>query len=349
MNWYEGHYRDLPWRATKDPYNIWISEVILQQTRVDQGLPYYKRFIEKFPDLGSLANATQEQVLRQWQGLGYYSRARNLHRCAIEIVNNHNSQFPADYQALVQLPGIGKYTAAAIASFAFEQKVAAVDGNVLRVISRLFALTDDIGKTNTQNKVREIVNDIIPESSPGLFNQAMMEFGALHCTPSSPACHICPVGFFCGAFKAGVVEQLPVKTKKIKKKARYFTYYVIEANRQWMLRQRSANDIWKGLFEFHLVEGSHHIAPQNCTDDTIRLLMQCNAYIKTESIVYKHVLTHQIIYTVFYGIKVNLTGTIKQRIEKEGGHFYSLYDVDRLPKPRLIQRYLESAHGMRKD
>lgn len=345
LNWYETNYRELPWRLTRDPYKIWLSEIILQQTRVDQGLPYYKRFIDTFPDIQSLASAEPEHVLRQWQGLGYYSRARNLHRCAIEIVKKYNGQFPSDYHLLIQLPGIGKYTAAAIASFAFRQKVAAVDGNVLRVISRLFALPDDVGMTKTQKKIIEIANGIMPTDRPDLFNQALMEFGALHCTPSSPLCTRCPVQSFCQAFRTGMVQQLPVKNKKIKKRARYFTYYVIESNRQLMLKQRQENDIWKGLFEFHLVEDAHHIAPQLCSDETIRILLQNKAVIETESIVYKHMLTHQVIFTVFYGISISPDGAAKKQLENMGGQFYSRLEVDRLPKPILIQRYLESAYG----
>ncbi|MFP4091343.1 MAG: A/G-specific adenine glycosylase, partial [Cyclobacteriaceae bacterium] len=200
IGWYHHHKRDLPWRHSRDPYIIWLSEIILQQTRVVQGLPYFMRFAEAFPTVYDLASASQQEVLRLWQGLGYYSRARNMHACARLIVEQHNGVFPLHYQELLQLKGVGPYTAAAIASFAYNETVAVLDGNVFRVLARVFGVEDDISSGQGQKRFQALAAQLVPEGKAGEYNQAIMEFGALQCTPQSPACLLCPLSEICYAF-----------------------------------------------------------------------------------------------------------------------------------------------------
>ena len=218
IRWYSHQKRDLPWRRTNNPYKIWLSEIILQQTRVNQGMPYYLNFVDKYPTVNDLAAAQEQEVLRLWQGLGYYSRARNLHSCAKMVVGEYDGQFPNKFEELLKLKGIGRYTAAAIASMAFNQVNAVVDGNVYRVLSRVFGLYDDIAETKSAKVFEKLANELIPKDQPGEFNQAIMDFGAIQCTPKSPACAICPLSDSCYAFNKGETEQLPVKTKKVKVK-----------------------------------------------------------------------------------------------------------------------------------
>ena len=263
INWYKLNKRNLPWREYQDPYKIWLSEVILQQTRVDQGLPYFIKFVEKYPTVYHLAEASNDEVLRSWQGLGYYSRARNLHKCAKIIVNGHNGKFPSTHKELLQLPGIGSYTSAAIASLAFGKREAVIDGNVIRVITRLFGIEDDIAKGQTIKQIKKIVDELIPKSSPALFNQAIMEFGALHCSPKKPSCDTCEFLGFCVAQKQGTQNEIPHKNRKAKNKLRFFNYLLIEINGKYLLRKRKERDIWNGLFEFFLIETNSEMSFDN--------------------------------------------------------------------------------------
>ena len=254
LSWYRANKRELPWRNNRDPYRIWLSEVILQQTRVEQGLPYFQRITDQYPTVNDLANASEEEVLRSWQGLGYYSRARNMHKCAKIVVSDYNSEFPDSKAELLKLPGIGPYTAAAIASIAFGEAAAVVDGNVIRVITRLFGVADDISTPSTQKKIQAIADELISQEHPDLFNQAIMEFGALHCTPNQPDCVTCPFSQHCKSLKAGTNGKIPFKKKKIKKRNRYFHYLLINRDGKYLMKQRSNKDIWQGLFEFFLLE-----------------------------------------------------------------------------------------------
>ena len=213
--WYETNKRNLPWRHTKNPYFIWLSEIILQQTRVEQGLPYYRKFIETYPNVESLATAPEDDVLKLWQGLGYYSRARNLQFAAQQIMSEHGGQFPTEYGQIIDLKGVGIYTAAAISSFAFGSEKAVVDGNVIRTITRLFNISEPVNKRSTQLQIQALANRLLDTSDPGAHNQAMMEFGALHCVPKQPDCHICPIKTHCASFAAGTVDQIPLKEKAI--------------------------------------------------------------------------------------------------------------------------------------
>lgn len=253
MAWYAEHQRELPWRQTKDPYAIWLSEIILQQTRVAQGLPYYERLLAAFPRVKDLAEAPETVLLRLWQGLGYYSRARNLQKAAQMVMRDFGGVFPQTYAQIIQLPGVGPYTAAAIASFAFQEAKAVVDGNVFRVLSRVFAIDTDIASSAARGVFTELAQSLIPAEDPAGFNQAIMEFGALQCTPT-PNCGICPLAIFCQSNQAKNVANFPVKSKKTKVKEIEMNYLVIEHKGQLLVRERVRNGIWKGLWEFYLLE-----------------------------------------------------------------------------------------------
>lgn len=253
MAWYAEHQRELPWRQTKDPHAIWLSEIILQQTRVAQGLPYYQRLLAAFPSVRDLAEAEEATLLRLWQGLGYYSRARNLQKAAQMIMRDFGGVFPQTYDEIIRLPGVGPYTAAAIASFAFDEAKAVVDGNVFRVLSRVFAVETDIMSSAARGVFTSLAQSLIPAQDPAGFNQAIMEFGALQCTPA-PDCSVCPLAVFCQSNKEHRVADFPVKSKKTKVKEIQIDYLVIEQNGLLLVRERAENSIWKGLWEFYLIE-----------------------------------------------------------------------------------------------
>ncbi len=259
LTWYREYHRDLPWRKTLNPYYIWISEMILQQTRVEQGLPYYLRFLDKFPKITDLANAQEAEVLEVWQGLGYYARARNLHKTAQYIVQNCAGHFPDTYSELLKLKGIGPYTAAAIASFAFKIPVPVVDGNVKRVSARYFGLSDNTETPAFFKMTFALLEDAIPPASPDIFNQAMMELGATVCTPANPKCPICPLRETCVAFAENRTSELPVRKKKIKVITRYVHFCAFEFENQYILRQRPSEGIWGGLFEYPHFDSSGEI------------------------------------------------------------------------------------------
>lgn len=254
IDWYLENKRDLPWRETKDPYKIWISEIILQQTRVAQGLEYYHNFIEHFPNVQALAEADEEEVLKCWQGLGYYSRARNLHFAAKTIMEKFNGEFPQTHKEILSLKGIGEYTAAAISSFAFGLPHAAVDGNFYRVLARVFEIETPIDSTKGKAEFSMLAQELIDKQRPALFNQAMMDLGATVCTPSTPSCEACPMHDMCLALSHHTIGSLPIKSKKISTKNRYFYYFHIVDNGTTFLHRRDGNDIWKGLYELPLIE-----------------------------------------------------------------------------------------------
>lgn len=338
VKWYEKNKRDLPWRDTKDPYKIWLSEIILQQTRVNQGLPYYLRFIERFPDVGTLASASEQEILRLWQGLGYYSRARNLHSCAKEVVSTYNSVFPSSFDSLKKLSGIGDYTAAAIASFSFKEPVAVVDGNVFRVLSRIFGVDAVINSPGGKKTFTELANQLVSMSQPDLHNQAVMEFGALFCTPKNPQCQQCVFKPGCIAAQNGIQHLLPVKVKAKAPRKRYFYYFVIKKGNSVWMKKRDKKDIWNGLFDFFLIE-------KNKPTPIEKIMEQWNQQNETNtkvdevdvSIPYKHVLSHQIILTKFILIRRE---HLKGAFVHEPMQRYSFEKVAELPKPVLISRFL---------
>ncbi len=260
ISWYQLNKRDLPWRRTKDPYKVWLSEIILQQTRVAQGLPYYKIFIETFPKLQDLARASEQEVLKLWQGLGYYSRARNMHATARHIYSDLNGTFPNTYSELLKLKGVGDYTASAIASFCYREATPVLDGNVYRVLSRYFGINIPIDTGKAKKEFKSLALELIDISNPGLFNQAIMEFGSLQCTPVQPNCQKCPLNDSCVALQKRQVGILPQKSKKIKIKKRFFNYLVVETNtNKTLIKQRKGKGIWKNLYEFPLIETENRI------------------------------------------------------------------------------------------
>lgn len=244
----------MPWKGEKNPYFIWLSEIILQQTRVEQGLPYFINFKQKYPTVKHLALAPEDEVMKLWQGLGYYSRARNLHETAKNIHQNHGGKFPATSEGLVKLKGVGNYTAAAIASFAFGEKKAVVDGNVIRVLARVFGINMAADTTDGKKKFAIVAQDLIDEKQPGPYNQAIMDFGAVVCTPQNPVCDICPFQKMCIAYQQNRIDELPVKKKRIKIQERYFNYLVIKNEKEIIIRKRTENDIWKNLYELPMFE-----------------------------------------------------------------------------------------------
>lgn len=346
IDWYERNYRDLPWRNTRDPYRIWLSEIILQQTRVQQGLPYYQRFVNAYPTIYALANAPQQEVLRLWQGLGYYSRARNLHACASVVVNDHDGQFPNTFEMLQKLPGIGKYTAAAIASFAFGQAVPVVDGNVYRVLARLFGETTDIGSPAAFRVFFRLARQLLDPGRPHLFNQAIMEFGALHCTPQKPLCLYCPLQQHCWAFAHEQQQALPVKEKKTKVRTRNLHYVVATSPEgKLLLRQRPAGDIWQGLFDFYLQETLDLPAPWQAAEQLEDPFVQALLLLQPQysvSPAYRHQLTHQRLQVRFFNFRLNhqMLGSL---VLPAGMAWYSAEEIHNLPKPVLIQNYLKEA------
>ena len=292
----------MPWRRTMDPYKIYLSEIILQQTRIEQGTSYYLRFIERFPTIYSLATATAEEVLKLWQGLGYYSRARNLHEAAKIVVSQYNGKIPNSYNELKKLRGVGNYTAAAIASIAFAEPVAVVDGNVMRLLTRIYNINAPINKQSTHREISKLANDLIEKEAPGDFNQAMMELGALICTPKNPKCTLCPLNDECQSFSKGLVELLPVKEKKAPPQIRYFHFFYILYNDEIYIQKRNNKDIWQSLYEFPQVEtekakGKNLKSIQNLIDKNYGPNFLT---IKKEISVFKHQLTHQTIQARFF-------------------------------------------------
>jgi A/G-specific adenine glycosylase len=333
IQWYEENKRSLPWRATTDPYKIWLSEIILQQTRVVQGLPYYERFVKTFPTVFSLAKAPQQEVLRLWQGLGYYSRARNLHTCAKMVVEDFGGKFPNSYQELKKLKGIGPYTAAAIASIAFKESVAVVDGNVFRVLARIFGIEIDIASNEGKIFFSAKANELIPQDQPDLFNQAMMEFGALHCLPQNPKCDTCVFAKTCVANQHDLQKVLPIKSKKLKVRNRYFYYFVIRHQNKILMKKREGKDIWQGLYDFYLIETKRNSKTEALIKEDI--LLKGSTKI-SESKIHKHILSHQKLMVRL--VEMELPST---KIPTSLGlKWFTEKQVVALPKPILVAKYL---------
>ena len=332
--WYEQNHRVLPWRETKDPYRIWVSEVILQQTRVNQGLEYYLRFVERFPNIESLAAAEEKEVLRYWQGLGYYSRARNMHRAAQYVVENRVEVFRLDpsneeqirlsseyiFRSLLAMPGVGEYTAGAIASFAFNLPYPALDGNVYRVLARLYDCDIAFDTTAGKKHFRELANELLDRQHPRLFNSAIMEFGALYCTPTSPDCALCPIQECCLGYLHHTAELLPVRKPRTRLRERYLNYTIyLTSDMRTLLHQRVDNDIWKHLYEFPLVES-----------DSLLPVSDNAPYIDIA-----HTLSHQRLHARFQLKKVSELPQIP------GTFAISLSEIDDYALSRLTLRALE--------
>ena len=344
IEWYQHHHRALPWRETKDPYKIWLSEIILQQTRVAQGLPYYQRFIENYPTIHDLAAASETSILRMWQGLGYYTRARNLHACARTIVTQFQGKFPNNYKALLSLPGIGVYTAAAIASIAFKEPIAVIDGNVYRVLARIFGIETAINSTKGKHIFNQLAQTLISKTAPDIYNQAIMEFGAIQCTPLKPLCNTCIFKIDCSAFLANKQHQLPVKEAKVKIKQRFFHYLCIQLDDdQLLMKSRKPGDIWTGLYDFYLVEESECKEFEELEDELVQLIKSHQLYIEKVPTVYKHILTHRVLYASFFKIIATRAFIADAKILSKDSltDTFSIDATKSLPKPKLICNFLE--------
>ncbi|MBC7523817.1 MAG: A/G-specific adenine glycosylase [Flavobacterium sp.] len=334
LQWYLQNKRDLPWRNTTNPYPIWLSEIMLQQTRVSQGMPYFLKFVENFPTVFDLAHATEEQVLKLWQGLGYYSRARNMHKTAQIIAFEYNGIFPNNYQNLLKLKGIGEYTAAAIASFAFNEVVPVVDGNVFRVLARYFDIETDIASSGAKKEFTSLAQELIPANNPALFNQAIMEFGALQCVPKNPDCNNCIFNNSCLALKFKKVSELPIKIKKTKVLNRYLNYLImLDSENKTVIQKRIDKGIWQNLYEFPVIELLKDENFDTIVSEIKTVLKSNNVeniILFNEKIII-HKLSHQKLYIRFYEVKVstlNSTGT-------------SLETLKKYPFPIVIHNFIE--------
>ncbi len=328
LKWYEAQKRDLPWRANKNPYSIWLSEVILQQTRVQQGMPYFQRFISQYPTVHDLAAAPEEEVLRLWQGLGYYSRARNLHRCAKTVVESYGGFFPDSFQELKKLPGIGAYTAAAIASIAFNEAVAVVDGNVIRVVTRHQGIDDVVQQSAVQKEINRVANSWISSSEPGNFNQALMELGSLVCTPKSPRCGGCPIQSSCQSVVDGKASLRPKKKKPKQVRKRYFNYLLIsDADGFYVQQRKDTRDIWSQMYQLPLLESSAELASE-------RVPSEWEGKVSFAFRLRPHKLSHQHIYaSIWLGEPSLLEGATCLKVSEK--------QWEDLPKPKLMLSIFE--------
>jgi A/G-specific adenine glycosylase len=335
-SWYLSVNRDLPWRKNKNPYSVWLSEIILQQTRVAQGTAYYHKFMEAFPTVSDLASADEELVLKLWQGLGYYSRARNLHYSAKYIIKELNGEFPDTYKKLLALKGVGDYTASAVSSICFNEQAAVVDGNVYRVLARYFGIATPINSTKGVKDFKVLAQSLLQTQNPGQYNQAIMDFGALQCKPQNPDCDICPLAGGCEALKANIIKELPVKEKKIKIKNRYFNFVVVITDDfKTILSQRIGKGIWENLYQFPLIESKESISVEELISDEGFEHLFDAALVSIElhnSKDWVHKLSHQHLHTKFWVV------------EAKSSH-PDLISVNRIKDfavPRLVDRFIEN-------
>jgi len=337
LKWFYGNKRELPWRETKDPYKVWLSEIMLQQTRVNQAMDYYLGFIKKFPSVNSLAAAKEVEVLKMWQGLGYYSRARNLHHAAKTVVQKFAGEFPGSFHELLQLKGVGKYTAAAIASICFSEPTAVVDGNVMRVLSRLMGIREAVDSKDGIKKIQSLADALLDKNNPGDFNQAMMEFGAIQCTPKNPDCGSCVFRSSCFALSNGLVDELPKKSKHTVVKDIWMDYFVLHTAQKIYLRKRNDSGIWKNMYDFPCVEST-------VKKNELKVLKEFftrhsslpNCFLKETGAEVIHILSHRKIHARFFEIELSEKWLSKQE---------SIFEVEistlkKYPVPRLIENYL---------
>nr|WP_321221741.1 A/G-specific adenine glycosylase [uncultured Psychroserpens sp.] len=334
--WYSVNKRDLPWRLTKNPYHIWLSEIIMQQTQIKQGLPYYEAFVTNFPSVFDLANANEQDILKLWQGLGYYSRARNLHASAKYIVNDLNGEFPSTYKTLLKLKGVGDYTASAISSICFKEPHAVVDGNVYRVLARYFGISTPINTTLGIKEFKVLATKLLDTKNPGDYNEAIMEFGAIQCKPKNPDCALCPLNNSCVALQRDKVDNLPVKIKKTKVSNKYFNFLVIiSQDKQTVFEKRVSKGIWQNLYQFPLIEStksleSHEFDQLNLDDTILKdTSIEYSLYNEVDII---HKLSHQHLYTKFWIIEV-------KKIESSS---IPVSEVKNYPTPILISNFIDA-------
>ncbi len=338
--WYLRNGRNLPWRQTNDSYKIWISEIILQQTQVKQGIKYYSSFLKAFPDVRTLARASETQVMQQWEGLGYYSRARNLHEAAKTIVNEHNGSLPQTYEKIKTLKGIGQYTASAIASFAFALPHAVVDGNVYRLLSRIFAADFEIDSNEGKKFFEKKAAELLDLNDPATHNHAIMELGALICKPTSPFCTKCPVAKHCKAYAESTQLRYPVKKKKTARKKRYLNFFIVRHQDHIIVQKRIEKDIWQGLYQFPLIETTSSASSKEISRK-LRQMTGADAKIicRTEK---KHMLTHQVIYASFYNIDWPEDSILPDRFNNIKNKILPFHKALPLPFPRLIRENIEN-------
>jgi A/G-specific adenine glycosylase len=338
----ENNDREMPWKGEKNPYKVWLSEVILQQTRVEQGIKYYENFIQAFPNIAALASASDQKIYKLWEGLGYYQRCRNLIETARHVVTNLNGQFPDRYEEIEKLKGIGPYTAAAIASFVYSEPRAVVDGNVLRVLSRVFGLSTPIDTIEGKRFFTQFANELIPKEEPAMFNQAIMDFGAVVCKPV-PNCKMCHFNKRCKALQSDDVSRLPVKTKKVIIQKRWFNYIVMEYRGKIAIRQRTKKDIWRNLFEFLLIE-SH---PTTSTDVVIKQIKkkgwlgQNGFEVTSVSSIFSQQLSHQRIEGRFITLKLHRKHTLFNDVL-----WIRKSDMNQFPFPKFVNQYLEQMRSL---
>ena len=335
LQWYKEHQRSFPWRTTKDPYRIWLSEIILQQTRTEQGIPYYLKFLNAFPTVVALAEADEDLVLKLWQGLGYYSRARNLHATARRVAEEYQGVFPKTFRELKDLKGVGDYTASAVGSICFDLPEAVVDGNVYRFLSRYFGIETPIDQAAAHKIFKEKANQLMDLKNPGQFNQALMEFGSLMCTPKNTPCNRCPFQISCHAHNHEAVDKFPIKLKKIKVSKRYFNYLVVAAqNNETLMEQRTKKGIWQQLYQFPLVESSNNIdTPEFIKKHNPLEILNNQPYTITQwnSVPITHKLSHQHLSITFWILKADI------KLPNGLGYF----QVHRLAVPIVLQKFIE--------
>ncbi len=337
LAWYSTHKRALPWRETKNPYVIWLSEIILQQTRVEQGMPYFLRFVDNYPNVTKFADADEADILRLWQGLGYYSRARNMHKASKQVIDLHKGVFPVDYHDLLKLPGVGEYTAAAISSFANNQPYAVLDGNVFRVLARYFGINEPINSTTGKKIFANLAAEMLDLNNPAEYNQAIMDFGSMQCKPKNPNCEECILRLDCVAYQDNLVDQLPQKIKAKKSRDRFFHYFIVQKEDSVLMSQRTEGDVWANLFEFPMIETT--------TDLNVAELVQMKEYqeafgniqpIQIKGQV-KHILSHQNIFAKFYSLNIDNMELGK----KNHWNYCLLENLDKLAKHKLISSFVE--------
>ena len=346
IDWYRLYARDLPWRNTRNPYYIWISEIIFQQTRIAQGFNYWHRFIDKFPTIDLLANADEQDVLTIWQGLGYYSRARNMHSAAKQIMSEFDGLFPDTYEKILRLKGVGTYTAAAVSSIAYGERQVVVDGNVLRYLSRYAGISEPIDTSSGKNLITNLALDFMGDADPGTFNQAMMEFGALFCVPRNPDCRNCIFNNTCKAFAMDATKEIPFKSKKVVVRKRFFNYlflYIVDQNnhRSFLMQRRGKGDIWQGLFEFPMIEENVLLDPESLLSTEIwkEYILPHHPVLSSGNIDFVHQLTHQQLHTRFFKVKLENTDNENLKpdwvwVSEENLHIY--------PVSRLIGKFLNT-------
>jgi A/G-specific adenine glycosylase len=341
VRWYLNNKRDLPWRNTTDAYIIWLSEIILQQTRVGQGMPYFYRFAEKYPTVNDFAAADEDDILKLWQGLGYYSRGRNMLKTARLVAEQYNGVFPQQYDQLIKLKGIGEYTASAISSFSSNEAKAVVDGNVYRVLARYFGIDEPINSPKGKKDFQALANELLDYDHPGLHNQAMMEFGAMLCKPQKPACGICPVRTGCFAFKNNATTSFPVKLKTVKVRERFFNYFLIINNNEILLNKRDEKDIWANMYDLPLIETNELILIDELFAFTkIKDYFGEAIEIQDVSPIYKHILTHQRLHVRFIKLQA-------PHIKLQQKWFFSqLEDLEKFALPKIIFIFIKNIFNL---